>query len=100
MGDAIASRIIETTAMYIGIGLAAIATTYDPEVIVLGGGVIQPDGVLFQKAQEAFSARVISPLGSLVRIVPAQLGDQSALYGAMALISEGRPLAARQVIDV
>jgi len=100
MGDAVASRILETTAMYIGIGLAAIATTYDPEVIVLGGGVIQPDGALFQKARETFQARVISPLGSLVCIVPAQLGDESALWGAAALISDGRPLAIRQVIDV
>lgn len=100
MGDIVALRILETTAMYIGIGLAAIATTYDPEVIVLGGGVIQADGTLLSKARETFSARVISPLGSLVRIVAAQLGDESALYGAASLISDGRPLAARQVIDV
>ena len=100
MGDVVASRILETTAMYIGIGLAAIATTYDPEVIVLGGGVIQPDGVLFQKARKTFQERVISPLCSLVRIVPAQLGNESALWGAAALVSDGRPLAARQVIDV
>lgn len=100
LGDAVALRILETTAMYIGIGLAAIATTYDPEVIVLGGGVIHPDGLLIQKARETFQARVISPLGSLVRIVPAQLGDESALYGAAALANNGRPLATRQVIDV
>ncbi len=99
-GDAVASHILETTGMYIGIGLAAIATTYDPEVIVLGGGVIQPDGLLFQKARETFRARVISPLGSLVRVVPAQLGDESALYGAATLVNEGRPQAARQVSNV
>jgi hypothetical protein len=56
--------------------------------------------MLFQKARETFQARVTPPLGSLVRIVPAQLGDESALWGAMALINDGRPLAARQVIDV
>lgn len=100
MGDAVALRILETTAMFIGIGLAAIATTYDPEVIVVGGGVIQPGGLLFQKACETFQARVISPLGLLVRIIPAELGDESALYGAAALISDGSPLVIRQVIDV
>lgn len=100
LGDAVATRILETTAMYTGIGLAAIATIYDPEVIVLGGGVIQPDGMLFKKARETFAARVIAPLGSLVRIVPAELGDESALWGAMFLIRDGKPLAARQVIDV
>lgn len=99
-GDAVAARILETTAMYIGIGLAAIAATSDPEVIVLGGGVIQPDGMLLQKARETFRARVIPPLGSLVRIVPAELGDESALWGAAALIRGGRSLEARQVSDV
>ncbi len=87
-------------ALYIGIGLAAVATAYDPEVIVLGGGVIHPDGLLLRRAREVFSARVIAPLGSLVRIVPAELGDESALWGAAALMADGMPLDARQVIDV
>lgn len=99
-GDAVALRILETTTTYIGIGLAAIATIYDPEVIVLGGGVIQPGGLLFHKARETFQARVISPLGSLVRIVPAELGDESALWGASALIGNGKPQATGQVSDV
>ena len=86
--------------MYTGIGLAAVATAYDPEVIVLGGGVIRPDGMLLRRAREVFQARVISPLGSLVRIVPAELGDESALWGAAALMNSGMVLDARQVIDV
>lgn len=51
----------------------------------IGGGVILNGGIY---------------RGSLVRIVPAQLGDESALWCAAALISDGSPLAARQVIDV
>jgi glucokinase len=99
-GDGVASRILETAALYIGIGLAAVATAYDPQVIVLGGGVIRPDGMLLRRAREVFQARVIQPLGSLVRIVPAELGDESALWGAAALMNSGMPLEARQVIDV
>ena len=99
-GDAVALRILETAGMYIGIGLAAVATAYDPEVIVLGGGVIHPDGILLRRAREVFQARVISPLGSLVRIVPAELGDESALWGAAALMYSGMPRDAKQVIDV
>jgi glucokinase len=100
MGDGVALRIVETAALYIGIGLAAVATAYDPEVIVLGGGVIRPDGMLLRRAREVFQARIISPLGSLVRVVPAELGDESALWGAAALMNSGAPLDARQVIDV
>ena len=88
-GDAVALRIVETVAMYIGAGLAAVAGAYDPEVIVLGGGVIHPHGALMRRAHEAFRARAIPPLGSLVRIVPAALGDESALWGAAALLDAG-----------
>jgi len=99
-GDGVASRILETVGMFIGIGLATIAAAYDPEVIVLGGGVIRPGGIILQRAREVFRSRVIQPLGSLVRIVPATLGDESALWGAVALVKDGVPVAARQVIDV
>ena len=47
-----------------------------------------------------FQFRVIAPLGSQVRIVPAELGDESALWGAAELVSSDVPVAARQVIDV
>ena len=94
-GDSVALRIVETAGMYIGIGLAAVAAAYDPEVIMLGGGVIRPDGLLLRRARETFQARVLSPLGALVRIVPAELGDESALWGAAALVNVGASLAAR-----
>lgn len=100
MGDGVALRILETVGMFLGMGLAAIAAAYDPEVIVLGGGVIQQDGILLQRAREIFRSRVIQPLGSLVRIAPAALGDESALWGAAALAQNGVSVAARQVIDV
>ena len=95
MGDVVALRIIETAGMYTGIGLATVAAAYDPEVIVLGGGVIRPDGLLLRRARETFQARVISPLGTMVRIVPAELGDESALWGAAALMNDDLPWAAR-----
>ena len=88
-------RIIVTAALYTGIVMSAVATAFDPEVIVLGGGVIRPDGLLLRRARETFQARAISPLGSLVRIVPAELGDESALWGAAALMNDDMPWAAR-----
>lgn len=92
-GDLVATRIIETAGMYLGIGLAAMASAYDPEVIVLGGGAAGSDGLLLRRAREEFRARAIAPLGLLVRIIPAALGDESGLWGAAALfghISPGR----------
>lgn len=93
-GDGVALRIVETAGMYLGIGLAAVAVAYDPEVIVVGGGVVRSGGALLRRACETFQARVIQPPGALVRIVPAALGDESALWGAASLINGSAQSAA------
>jgi glucokinase len=85
-GDAVATRILETVGDYIGLGLAAMASAFDPEVIVMGGGVARQGGVLLQRARASFAARALYPLGSLVRVLPAELGDDSTLWGAAALL--------------
>lgn len=89
-GDAVSTRIVERAGTYLGIGLAAVATAFDPEMIVVGGGVARPDGMLLRRAREVFQARALMPIGQRVRIVPALLGDESGLWGAAALISSGR----------
>ena len=89
-GDTVALRIIETAGAYLGAGLAAIACAFDPQLIVVGGGVVHSGSILMHYAREAFLARTITPVGSLVPIVPASLGDESSLWGAAALISSMR----------
>ncbi len=61
-----------------------------PLLIVVGGGVVHTGSILMRCAREAFLARTITPVGSLVLIVPALLGDESGLWGAAALISSMR----------
>lgn len=89
-GDAVALRIIETAGTYLGVGLAAVACAFDPQLIVVGGGVVRSGGLLLRRAHEAFLARAITPVGSLVSIVPAALGDESGLWGAADLVSSTR----------
>ena len=91
MGDAVAIHIIETAGMYAGIGLAAVASAFDPEIIVVGGGVIRSQNLLLQRARETFQIRAIAPLNALVHIVPAALGDESGLWGAAALAESALP---------
>lgn len=86
-GDSVATRILEITGDYVGMGLAAVAAAFDPEVIVLGGGVVRESSLLLQRARASFAARALYPLGSLVRVLPAELGEDSALWGAATLIN-------------
>ncbi len=87
-GDAVAVRIVEKAGDYIGLGLAAVAAAFDPQVIVLGGGVVRDGGLLLRRARASFAARALYPLGSLVRVLPAELGDDSALWGAAELLKD------------
>lgn len=86
VGDAVAKQIIETAGEYAGLGLAAVACAFDPEVIVVGGGVALANDLLLASARQTFAARAIPPLDSLVSIVPAALGEESALWGAALLV--------------
>lgn len=87
-GDSLACQIIETTSMYLGLGLAAVANIFDPEVIVVGGGVIGANNTILSRAVDVLRARALAPINRLVQVVPAALGDESALWGAAALIWE------------
>jgi glucokinase len=89
-GDVVALRIIESAGAYAGIGLAAVASAFDPQVIVVGGGVMGSGGIMLQHARKEFLERTISPVGSLIPIVPAELGEESGLWGAAALLSSVR----------
>lgn len=86
-GDAVAGQILERVGEYVGMGLAAVACAFDPEIIVVGGGVIQANETLLARARVAFARHVVPPLGSLTPIVPAMLGDESSLWGAAMLVS-------------
>jgi glucokinase len=84
-GDTVAIRIIESAGNYVGIGLSAVASAFDPEMIVVGGGVVLSGSILLQRARSSFRERTISPLGSLIPIELAALGEESSLWGAASL---------------
>ncbi len=87
-GDRLAGQMVEVTGMYLGLGLAAVANIFDPEIIVVGGGVISARSPLLARAVDTLRVRAIAPLNNLVQVVPAALGHESALRGAAALLWE------------
>lgn len=85
-GDPTAQAIIRQAATYVGIGLANVCNVLNPELIVIGGGVSSIGDLLFDTVRETVASRAM--LGNRqVRIVPAALGDDVVLLGAVALVS-------------
>ena len=65
-------------------------TLLAPDVVVLGGGVSLAGEALFLEPVRGYVARyVFPPLADSYRIVPAALGEEVVLHGALALAAEG-----------
>ncbi len=90
-GDGVAQEIVEQTARYLGIGLANLIHLLNPEVIVLGGGVIEGGAdLLLEPIRRAVARRVgcwVDREG--MRIVAAALGQDAGLLGAARLVWQG-----------
>jgi predicted NBD/HSP70 family sugar kinase len=85
-GDALASRIFNQAAEYIGIGIAGLINLFTPKAVVLGGGVAQAGDLLFDKIKEVVGQRAIKTISKDVIITPATYGTNAAAMGAVALI--------------
>lgn len=90
-GDAGARSAVESIGRKLGMGLVSIANALDPEVIVIGGGVIAAGELLLGPAREVFVARALPPIAEAVRIEPARFGAESGMLGA-ALLARSGPL--------
>jgi len=88
-GDPIAQRALAELAKWLGEGLALVADVYDPEVVVIGGGVSESAPLFLDDAREHYAAIVTgSGYRPLARIRTAQLGDDAGIVGAATLARE------------
>lgn len=85
-GIALAQEIIRTAAEAIGVGLVNIIHIFNPEMIILGGGVTQIGAMLLEPALHIVRERAMQVPREAAKIVLAQLGSNVGLIGAGALI--------------
>ncbi|MGI8920520.1 MAG: ROK family protein [Solirubrobacteraceae bacterium] len=87
-GDVAAQRAIARIGSQLGAGLSSIANIFNPELIVIGGGVIAAGELLLTPAREELERRALAPNAELVRVVPAQFGAEAGMLGAATLARE------------
>jgi len=89
-GDPLAQRAMAELATWLGEGLALVADIYDPEIVVIAGGVSESAPLFLDDARDHYK-KTITGAGyrPLARIRTAQLGDEAAMVGAAALAAEG-----------
>jgi glucokinase len=89
-GIPLACGIITTAAEALGIGLVNIIHIFNPEIIILGGGLTQMGSLLLDPALRIVQERTMRMQREAARIVLAQLGLDAGLIGAGALVYYNR----------
>jgi glucokinase len=87
-GDTLAKEIMEKAGTSLGIGVVNLLHLFDPELVIIGGGVSQAGDLLFEPVRRVIAERTMPDFRERAKVVPSALGDDSGLYGAVAWVLE------------
>ncbi len=82
-GDQVAMEIIADAGSYLGIAIASMVNLFNPEMVVVGGGVSQAGDLLLNPVRQAVQLRSLRSAAEAVSIKPAVLGNRSTSTGAV-----------------
>jgi glucokinase len=82
-GDKVSQEVLRRGARALGIGIGNAANLVNPSLAVVGGGVTRAGAIWWTALQEAVAETLIA--GARLEVVPAALGDDAPLWGALAL---------------
>ena len=88
-GDAAAIAAIELIGERLGVAIANFVNIFNPEVVVVGGGVIAAGELLLGPARAVVAQRALPPSRDEVKIVAARFGVEAGMIGAAALAFDG-----------
>ncbi len=80
--DVLALEVVNDTAKFLGVGLANLVNVYNPEVVVVCGGVTLAGDHLFTPLRREVARRAFKPAVAACRIVPGELVGTAGVYGA------------------
>ncbi len=84
-GDGYAREVVHDTAKVLGAGVANIINIFNPQVVVICGGVTLAGDQLFVPLRSEVKRRAFKPAANACRIVPGELTGTAGVYGAAAV---------------
>ena len=84
LGDPAANKVLQITANYLGIFLADLINIFNPEKIVIGGGISRWGDALLEPAKEVAKKSALKHLAKNVKIVRAKFSEKAGVLGAAA----------------
>ncbi len=86
-GDGIAHEVVVTIGRRLGVALSSLANVFEPDVIVIGGGVSALGELLLEPARAEVQTRSLPPMNR-TPVVAAELGPDAGMIGAAVMALE------------
>jgi len=83
--DRIAIELIENAAVNLGVRVAYLINLFNPEVVVIGGGVEKAGEIFLEPLRRTIKNLAFEQPASLVKVVPSILGEDAVCLGAASL---------------
>ncbi|MEO8908614.1 MAG: ROK family protein [Gemmatimonadaceae bacterium] len=83
-GDSLAREVVRETARFLGAGVSNLLNIFNPDTVVLAGGVTQAGDALFEPLRAEVRRRAFKPAVEACRIVPGALPLSAGVVGAIA----------------
>jgi glucokinase len=87
-GDEHALRLLERLGTHLGVGIAGIVNTFEPELVVVGGGLAQAGDLFLDVARDEAAARALPAIFERVSIELARAGPAAGVIGAGLLAAQ------------
>ena len=82
-GDSVALQVYSEVGRWLGAATARYINLFEPNILILGGGVLTASDLLLTQVRSAIMTHSTSRVCSMVEVVPARLGSDAALVGAV-----------------
>jgi len=92
-GDALAAEVVKDTARFLAVGVANMLNVFNPDVVVLAGGVALAGDSLFVPLRAEVRRRAFRPAVDACQIVPGALNGSAGMVGAVAAFLAEHPVA-------
>jgi len=88
-GDVVIEAIVQHAAKSLGVATASLVNLLAPEVVVLGGGLVEAmPQIYLEQVRKAIHEQAMKPFRTSVRVAVAKLGDNAGVLGAAALVAD------------
>jgi len=87
-GDLVAREVVRDTARFLGTGVSNLINIFNPDTVVLAGGVTQAGDILFNALRAEVKRRAFKPAVERCRIVPGALPVSAGVVGAVATFKQ------------